>query len=230
MIAVLTVACSSGGNPSSSPRASVTSPAASTSTTAQLLPVEGFHMRPGVYSTGFQPRMLLDLQQPVWGNDEDAMQFLVLYTQGTDADKSHRCSLIFLSPPSVYDPTATDKLVPVPPDLVVWLQSNPDLGVESMASLTVGGVRGTALDVTTAPGTTYPDSCFGSSCRYLFPASGFPPYGFSAGDRFRLIVLRVGGTQVVVSPESSFAPHAGCDFSVFGPQQQDLLRTLRFIG
>jgi hypothetical protein len=149
--------------------------------------------------------------------------------QGVDADKNNRCTLIFLSPPQVYDPTAPGQLDPTPVSILDWLRSHPYLHVVKESPVTVGGITGVEVDVMTDTTKAYPDNCFGQLCKYLFPASGAPPYGISGGSQFPLIMLKVGGTQVVVSPEAppQMSPH--CNFGIFGPQPDQLLQTGQFV-
>ena len=207
----------------------VATPTAMPTPTADL-PGEANKIPSGTYRThDFEPHMLLTLPDRVWGNDEDLPQFLVLYSQGTDAEKLKRCTLLFLSPTQVFDPDATGKLDPVPADLVAWLQSHPYLTTHSEGSTKIGGIDAVQLSFSVTAGKTFPDYAFGQNTKFLFPpgvgGDRVPPIGVVAGESGTMLVLQVGGRPVVVLPDG---PHAGCDFTTFGPQQQALLATLRF--
>jgi hypothetical protein len=224
-VALLLAACSGTGT---IPPSQATASSASASL-PDILPVEGFEMAAGTYATTFQPRMMLTLPDRVWGNDEDLPNFLVLYSQGTDRDKTNRCTLIFLSPPKVYAPGSSGPLDPTPPSLVEWLRNHPYLHVLKETPVTVGGLAAVAVDLVAVPGKPYSDNCFGTPCKWLFPAGGVPPVGISSGYRGRIIVLTVNGTQVAILPESQPQVDPHCDFGVFGPQQATLLDSLRFV-
>ena len=202
------------------------------STPTDDLPGEANKIPAGTYRThDFEPHLLLTLPDRVWGNDEDLPQFLVLYSQGTDAEKLRRCTLLFLSPTQVFDPNTTGKLEPVPADLVGWLQSHPYLTTHAAGSTRVGGTEAVQLSFSVTAGKTFPDYAFGQSTKFLFPpgvgGDRVTPFGVVAGQSGTMIVLQVSGRPVVVLPDG---PHAGCDFTTFGPQQQALLATLRFVS
>jgi hypothetical protein len=194
-----------------------------------VLPPEGFQIAAGKYSTVFEPRLILTLPEKVWSNDEDLQNFLVLYSQGTDRDKINRSTLIFVSPPHV-DPTRVGKLDRTPLSLLKWVKTHPYFHVLRVAATTVGGVSAVAVDLTTARGRSYPDNCFGTPCKYLFPANGAPPVGVSSGSRSRLILLTVNGTQVVILPEAEPQVDPHCNFRMFGGQQSQLLQSVRFVS
>jgi hypothetical protein len=174
--------------------------------------------------------LILTLPEKVWSNDEDLQNFLVLYSQGTDRDKINRCTLIFVSPPQVYDPTRVGKLDRTPPSLLKWVKTHPYFHVLRVTATRVGGVSAVAVDLTTVRGRSYPDNCFGTPCEYLFPANGAPPVGASSGSRSRLILLTVNGTQVVILPEAEPQVDPHCNFRMFGGQQSQLLQSLRFVS
>jgi hypothetical protein len=173
--------------------------------------------------------MVMTLPDKVWGNDEDLPQFLALYTQGNDADKDNRCTLLFLSPTQVFDPNEFGKVDPLPVDLVAWLQAHPYLTTLSQANTTVGGLPAVQLTFNVKAGLPFSDAAFGHHVKFLFPpgrgGDRVPPYGVGSGDTGNIIVVQVGGQPIVVIPDKA---HPGCDFSTFGPQQQVLLTTLRF--
>jgi hypothetical protein len=223
------IASACGGVSTATQNGPLATPTAKPTPTADL-PGEANKIPAGTYRThDFEPRMLLTLPDRVWGNDEDLPQFLVLYSQGTDAEKINRCTLLFLSPTQVFDPNATGKLDTVPADLIARLQSHPYLTTHADGSTKVGGLDGVQLSFSVTAGKPFPDYAFGRSTKFLFPpgpgGDRVPPFGVVAGESGTMIVLQVSGRPVVVVPEG---PHPGCDFTTFGPQQQALLTTLRF--
>jgi hypothetical protein len=240
--AVVVIGLSACGSSSSSPSAggaTATPSGAAAAVTAlasapsqpAVLPAEANQIAAGTYTTDhFEPHLVLTLPDKVWGNDEDQQNFLVLYSQGVDADKINRCTLIFLSPPQVYNPVTRTQLDPTPPSLVDWLKSHPFLHVVKEGPVTVAGIAGVAVDLMTDPAKDYPDYCFGRLCKNLFPTAGnVPAVGVTSGSQFRLIVIKVGGAQVVVYPEAPPQTSPHCDFGVFGPQQDQLLQSARFV-
>jgi len=223
---------SAGGGSSATPgvAAGPTAPSGSASLQGPL-PAETNHIAAGSYTTAtFEPHLVLTLPDTVWGNDEELKNFLVLYSQGGDADKINRCTLLFISPPQVYDPVNRTQLDPTPPSLVDWLKGHPFLHVVKEGPVSVGGIAGVAVDLMADPAREYPDYCFGRLCKYLFPGGEHVvPVGVTSGSQFRLIVLKVGGAQLVVYPEAPPQTSPHCDFGIYGPQQDQLLQSVRIV-
>jgi hypothetical protein len=86
--------------------------------------------------------------------------------------------------------------VSLPADLAGWLVANPDLDVERVAPITIGGLVGQVVDGQTAPSASL-DS-LGYYELVTVPCQTGPGFGFFGRDHFRIIVLDVRGTTVLI--------------------------------
>jgi hypothetical protein len=81
-------------------------------------------------------------------------------------------------------------------DVVSWLLANPDLDVQQVAPITIGGIVGQVVDGQIAP-TAAVDPA-GYYELVTVPCQAGPGFGFFGRDHFRIIVLNVRGTTVLI--------------------------------
>jgi hypothetical protein len=158
------------GVPTSAQAAASPSPsAASTATTAGRSTSSRFYPKVTVQADG-------------WQVEEDVINAFELEYDGPDG----RASLWFLRTDEVFDP-ATGDAVDAPADLAVFFREHPNLTVVAEESVTIGGLTGTQIDVTTSA----PDD-------FNVLAQPQGPVGFLANDAARLIVLDSAAGQFLV--------------------------------
>ncbi len=156
----------------------------------------------GTYtSRAFQPPVTYTLPGG-WWNPSDTVGYLVLQPVANDLIGIH----LFRDPqPASQDPACPTSAEPgvgaTSVALATWIRGLPGLAVSAPRIVTLGGLRGTELDVSIAPGRT-------TSCPF---ANGLPTVPLFVGDggqlrwviagseRLRLSLLDVpgGGTVVV---------------------------------
>lgn len=91
---------------------------------------------------------------------------------------------------------ALPKQIPLPKDLVAGLLSDPALAVIEAAPITIDGIAGRVLDGTLSPAA--PMDALGYYEIVTVPCQTGPGFGFFGRDHFRIIVLDVRGTSVVI--------------------------------
>lgn len=119
--------------------------------------------------------------------------------------------------------------VPLPSDLVGWLQARPDLVLGAPQVVTVGGIHGTALTGTVRVGAA---TNGGGAINLICPAETVPcqwdrggALGVGVGQPFELIVLPVRGKVVVIGMAGG-SPTWSMDTEILDP----LLAGLSFPG
>jgi hypothetical protein len=89
----------------------------------------------------------------------------------------------------------------LPTDLVAWLVVDPDLDVQQVAPITIGGIVGQVVDGQIAPSA--PLDPLGYYELVTVPCQEGPGFGFFGRDHFRIIVLNVRGTTVLLGESAS---------------------------
>jgi hypothetical protein len=134
--------------------------------------------------------------------------------------------LAVVSVGSVFDGTGT--LVPLPTDLVAWLQARSDLDITGSSPIQLGSVSGTLIEGTVS--ATAHENSAGHVNVFCpekvgcdFESGGSS--GFDPGQRFEIVVVTVNGKQIVASGGATAAewPTVGVDFDAF-------LRSMAFPG
>ena len=174
----------------------------------------GGNVFPGTYHTNFEPALTLTIDHVVdldcvpgykCRGDIDVNQENWV---GFEFGNVHGSQFDIVRMDKVFDPTAVPNTVIDPPvDLASWLVGFPDLSVLAPATqATVGGVSGTQLDVQSPN-----DLAVG------------PSWGFAAGHRNRVILLRVDGHVVLINEQVGPDNTVG-DFDAVVRGLQPLLR------
>jgi hypothetical protein len=123
---------------------------------------------------GFQCRGSIDVNLPGWTGLEFGLPRIEMNVIRVD---------------KLDDPAHKGRLIDPPTGLAAWIASRPDLTVLTQKPVTVGGLAATQLDLQT----------HGKAIQFG-PIPGVPAPGFGIGPNTvnRLIVVRVGGHQVVI--------------------------------
>jgi hypothetical protein len=165
----------------------------------------------GTYaSAAFQPPVTYTLPQG-WWRPSDTAGYMTLQPVGSDVAGIH----LFRDPL----PASQDATCPKSPEpgvgtgsiaLATWIRALPGLAVSNPRIVTIGGLRGTELDVAIAPGWT-------TSCSY---ANGLPTvplfvrdngqtvWTIAGTERLRLDLLDVPGGGTVVVDVDAFVGSA----------------------
>jgi hypothetical protein len=100
------------------------------------------------------------------------------------------------TPASPLPSGALPKQIPLPKDLGAWLLTDPVLAVTEVAPITIDGIAGRVFDGTLSPVT--PLDGLGYYEMITVPCQTGPGFGFFGRDHFRIIVLAVRGTPVLI--------------------------------
>ncbi len=120
-------------SPSEAPTSTV-SPAASSS---------------GVLRPAVEPHLLVPVEPDRWTviTDQADMLSMIHLLQAVGAGGFNVGTSIY-RPHGVYDPNDETKLLPLPSDLIGWIQAHPDLDASEPIATEVAGQQATAIDVT----------------------------------------------------------------------------------
>jgi hypothetical protein len=150
---------------------------------------------PGTYVSRIQPGLTLTLDQTAENDSDIPTSWIDLVFEG---DSQFEIHIIRLD--NVFDPKHAGKLIDLPPNLTAWLVKLPGITVVHPAkTVQVGGLDATQLDLRTGPKGIMIAPIPGVDLTSL--GFGDVPYlGWrESGDLVRLIVVPVGGHQVVIS-------------------------------
>ena len=186
-----------------------------------LPPVPG-PVPPGVYTTGvFKPTVSFTLGRGWRVLAPESATFATL-VHGADRDPL----LAFVRPVRVVDPdrrftgeVPQDALLPVPDDFVGWFARHPRLGTSGRKAVTVGGERGTQIDISIeAP---YP-AC-GGPCVQFFATAPGSLVPASDLQKIRATQLEVDGQRFLIG---ILATEQG--FAELVPVAEQVVETIEF--
>jgi hypothetical protein len=192
-----------GGRPSTLP----TEPVAS--------PTEAGWLRPKVES-----RLAIPVRpKTAWTVVEDRASLLGLgYFLDDVGSSGYNVGLMVLEPHGVYDPVLEDPLLPVPADLIGWIQDHPDLESDEPVELTVAGLPATAIDVTVTYQAGGPK---GDTAQFIDIGPGSWNLEFPSKKRIVLVELPDRPLLVAFNSRPEF-------FDASVPRFEDLLRSIQF--
>ncbi len=166
----------------------------------------GLRDEKNVYTTTlFSPGFSVTLPDR-WGIAVDSGDAFVPFNPGPQA------AFAIYRPWAWADPANEDRAI-IPPDIIAWLQANPYLEAGEPTTVTVGGIKGTQIDLASTFAAGDP---LGESVKLFFLQSGALGIGLgpqklhfsiAPGERYRFIVLEdvgkgefAGDDLVVVAP------------------------------
>lgn len=130
----------------------------------------------------------------------------------------YNVGLMVVEPHGVYDPVLESTELPLPDDLIGWIQDHPDLDSGEPFDLTVAGLPATAIDVT----VTYPsDGPKGQTAQFI--DIGPVSWNLESPNRKRIVLVELPDRPLLIAFDSR--PEF---FDASIGQFDDLLRTIRF--
>ena len=127
-------------------------------------------------------------------------------------------AIIVTTPTSVDPPAPGDPGSPVPADLMAWLKADPDLTLGPVTDVTIAGLPAKQVEGSLST-TARVDTADGGAHRLVDFLPLLPRH------QFRIAVVDVGGTQVMVATVANKT-----DFAAFGPTATTIIDTMRFVG
>ena len=191
-----------------------------------LSPAPSASAEPTGQAGGLRPRIEPRLSIPVrpesaWTLVEDRADHLQLaYFLDEVGSTGHNVGLMVVEPHGVYDPVIEGMELPLPDDLIGWIQDHPDLESGEPFELTVAGLPATAIDVT----VTYPsDGPKGQTAQFIDIGPG--PWNLESPNRKRIVLVELPDRLLLIAFDSR--PEF---FDTSIGQFEDLLRAIQFEG
>lgn len=149
---------------------------------------------------------------------EDLLQ-LVYFLEDVGSG-GYNVGMMVVEPHGVYDPVLEGRKLPLPADLMGWIQDHPDLVSGEPFELTVAGLPATAIDVT----VTYPpDGPKGQTAQFIDIGPG--PWNLESPSRKRIVLVELPDRPLLLVFDSR--PEF---FDATVGQFDDLLRAIQFEG
>ena len=130
----------------------------------------------------------------------------------------YNVGLMVVEPHGVYDPLVESRELPLPADLIGWIQDHPDVVSGEPFELSVAGLPATAIDVT----VTYPpDGPKGQTAQFIDIGPG--PWNLESPSRKRIVLVELPDRPLLLVFDSRpefFEGNIG--------QFEDLLRSIQF--
>jgi hypothetical protein len=167
-----------------------------------------------------EPRLTIPVRpQSDWTVVEDRADYLQLaYFLDDVGSTGHNVGLLVVEPHGVYDPVLEGRELPLPDDLIGWIQDHPDLESGEPFELTVAGLPATAIDVT----VTYPsDGPKGQTAQFIDIGPG--PMNLESPNKKRIVLVELPDRPLLIDFGSR--PEF---FNASIGHFEDLLRTIQF--
>jgi hypothetical protein len=167
-----------------------------------------------------EPRLTIPVRpQSDWTVVEDRADDLQLaYFLDDVGSTGHNVGLLVVEPHGVYDPVLEGRELPLPDDLIGWIQDHPDLESGEPFELTVAGLPAIAIDVT----VTYPsDGPKGQTAQFIDIGPG--PMNLESPNKKRIVLVELPDRPLLIdfgSRPEFFDTSIG--------RFEDLLRTIQF--
>jgi hypothetical protein len=188
-----------------------------TATTTTQPTTEAGALRPRI-----EPRLTIPIRpRSDWtlvDDREDLLQ-LVYFLEDVGSG-GYNVGMMVVEPHGVYDPVLEGRKLPLPADLMGWIQDHPDLVSGEPFELTVAGLPATAIDVT----VTYPpDGPKGQTAQFIDIGPG--PWNLESPSRKRIVLVELPDRPLLLVFDSR--PEF---FDATVGQFDDLLRAIQFEG
>jgi hypothetical protein len=167
-----------------------------------------------------EPRLTIPVRpQSDWTVVEDRADYLELaYFLDDVGSTGYNVGLLVVEPHGVYDPVLEGRELPLPDDLIGWIQDHPDLESGEPFELTVAGLPATAIDVT----VTYPsDGPKGQTAQFIDIGPG--PMNLESPNKKRIVLVELPDRPLLIDFGSR--PEF---FNASIGHFEDLLRTIQF--
>ncbi len=177
-------------------------------------------LQAGAQRPRIEPRLTIPVRpKSDWTLVEDGENLLQLaYFLQDVGSLGYNVGLMVVEPHGVYDPLVEGTKLPLPADLIGWIQDHPDLVSGDPVELTVADLPATAIDVT----VTYPpDGPKGQTAQFIDIGPG--PWNLESPSRKRIVLVELPDRPLLFVFESRpefFEANIG--------QFEDLLRSIQF--
>jgi hypothetical protein len=174
----------------------------------------------GALRPQIEPRLTIPVRpQSDWTVVEDRADYLELaYFLDDVGSTGYNVGLLVVEPHGVYDPVLEGRELPLPDDLIGWIQDHPDLESGEPFELTVAGLPATAIDVT----VTYPsDGPKGQTAQFIDIGPG--PMNLESPNKKRIVLVELPDRPLLIDFGSR--PEF---FNASIGHFEDLLRTIQF--
>ncbi len=171
---------------SSSPSAAIPSPSA----TASPGPTGAGWLRPAV-----EPRLTIPVRPKTgWTVVDDGVSGLNLaYFLDDVGSAGYNVGLAVFEPHGVYDPVVEERRLPLPADLIGWINDHPDVDAAEPVKLTVAGLPATAIDVTV---TYESDGLKGQTAQFI--DDGVGSRNLEAPNKERIVLVELPDRPLLI--------------------------------
>jgi hypothetical protein len=176
-----------GGKPSPSPSEPAVSPTAQATSEGTA--------EPGALRPVVEPRLMIPVRpKTAWTLIEDGASYLDLVYFFDDLGSSgYNVGVAVYEPLGVFDPIDESRRLPLPADLIGWIQDHPDLDTQEPVELTVAGLPARAIDVTV---TYQSDGPKGQTAQFIQFALG--SWNLEAPSRKRIVLVELPDRPLLV--------------------------------
>lgn len=149
----------------------------------------------GALRPQIDPRLTIPVRPAsAWTLVDDRSDFVQLaYFLDDVGSAGYNVGLMIVEPHGVYDPVVETRELPLPDDLIGWIQDHPDLESGEPFELTVAGLPATAIDVT----VTYPpDGPKGQTAQFIDIGPG--PMNLESPIKKRIVLVELPDRPLLI--------------------------------
>ena len=185
-----------GRQPSAVPPAPIPSP---TTTATAAPPASAPSSKPGALRPLIDPRLIVPVRpESAWTLVDDSADGLSLvYLLEDVGTLGYNVGLLVIEPHGVYDPVDETKRLPLPPDLIGWIQDHPDLESGEPRRLTVAGRPATEIDIAV---TYLPGGSRGETAQFI--DTGSRSLNLEPGTKRRIVLVEMPDRVLLIIFES----------------------------
>ncbi len=176
-----------GGTPSPPPSGPPASPTAQATSEPSA--------EPGALRPVVEPRLIIPVRpKTAWTVIDDGASYLDLVYFFDDLGASgYSVGVSMFEPLGVFDPIDEGRRLPLPADLIGWIQDHPDLDTEEPVSLTVAGLPATGIDVTVTYQSGGPK---GQTAQFI--QFGLGSWNLEAPSRKRIVLVELPDRPLLI--------------------------------
>lgn len=149
----------------------------------------------GALRPAVEPRLLVPVRpSSPWTVVEDQTDLLGLaYFLEDVGSGGYNVGLLIVQPHGIYDPVNEQGPLPLPADLIDWIQRHPDLEAQQPEDLSVAGLPATAIDVRVTYPSTGPK---GQTAQFIDIGPG--PWNLESPSKKRIVLVRLPDHPILI--------------------------------